>query len=148
MELRSPKFRNGNPIPPQYTCDGINISPPLNFIDVPKESASLALIVEDPDAPNGTWVHWLIWNIPPHLTSIDEHFVMKGTVEGVTSFGRSGWGGPCPPEGVHRYFFKLYALDSMLQIPNSSGVIVLKKAMDGHIIKKAELMGTYTKINP
>lgn len=145
MELRSPKFRNGNQIPPQYTCDGIDINPPLTITGVPDGAKSLALIVDDPDAPMGTWVHWLIWNIPPDINMIKEDFVANGVVEGVTSFGKTGWGGPCPPGGVHRYYFRLFALDTMLDLPITAGRTQLEKAMQGHIIKQTELLGTYER---
>lgn len=145
MELRSPKFRNGNPIPPQYTCDGIDINPPLTITGIPEGTRSLALIVDDPDAPMGTWVHWVVWNIPPDIEMIKEDFVMEGIVEGVTSFGKSGWGGPCPPGGTHRYYFRLFALDTMLDLPGTASRSQLEKAMGDHIIKQTELFGTYTR---
>lgn len=145
MQLTSSAFNNGDPIPPQYTCDGIDINPPLEIKGVPKEAKSLVLIVDDPDAPSGTWVHWLVWNISPNNDSINEHFVPAGAVEGVTSFGKPGWGGPCPPGGMHRYYFHLFALDSVLTLPVGANRLELESAMDGHVIDEAELMGTYER---
>lgn len=145
MRINSPEFTNGNPIPPQYTCDGIDINPPLEISEVPKNAKSLALIVDDPDAPVGTWVHWLLWNITASTTLINEHYVPAGAVEGTTSSGKTGWGGPCPPNGVHRYFFRLFALDTELSIPTTSTRLELESAMNGHILEQAELMGTYIR---
>ena len=116
MKLTSPAFISYNHIPSRYTCDGEDFSPPLVIEDIPEKTRSLALIADDPDAPNGTWVHWLAWNMDPRLSGIPENSVPNGTVEGITSFGKPGWGGPCPPSGVHRYFFKLYALDTELNL--------------------------------
>lgn len=142
MKLTSVFENNGN-IPKEYTCDGDDISPELNIEDVPENAKSLVLINDDPDAPMGTWVHWLIWNIP-----VDTKTIGKGSkigVEGTTSFGRTGYGGPCPPSGKHRYFFKLYALDTELDLPESTTKKELEKAMKGHIIEKTELIGMYSR---
>jgi len=144
MNIISPAFENGSNIPAKYTCDGDNINPPLVFAGVPKEAASLALIVDDPDSPTGTWNHWSIWNMEPTRTEITEG--KKGDwVEGVTTFGTVGYGGPCPHGGTHRYFFTLYALDEKIHLPEGSQKEMLLKVIDGHILASAELMGTYER---
>jgi len=145
MKITSSAFKQGGMIPAQYTCDGENENPSLVFSDIPKESQSLALIVDDPDAPAGTWVHWTVWNISPDTAAIGEGEVPAGATEGTTSFGRAGYGGPCPPSGTHRYYFKLYALDTVLELREGSERDVLEKAMGGHVIEEAELMGIYTR---
>lgn len=143
MKISSPLFENGEEIPDDYTCDGDDISPELVIEGIPKNAKSLALIMDDPDAPAGTWVHWIVWNIAPDTKVIEEDNA-TGT-EGMNSFGDQGYGGPCPPSGTHRYFFKLYALDTLLQLNESSTAKDLEKAMKGHIMEKAELMGTYSR---
>ncbi len=145
MKLTSPAFISYNHIPSRYTCDGEDFSPPLVIEDIPEKTRSLALIADDPDAPNGTWVHWLAWNMDPRLSGIPENSVPNGTVEGITSFGKPGWGGPCPPSGVHRYFFKLYALDTELNLGEETTAVDLKNAMNGHILDTAELVGLYSR---
>lgn len=145
MNISSSVFQPGGPLPSKYTCDGEDISPPLTLSGVPAESQSLALIVDDPDAPRGDWVHWLLWNIPPNTGEILENSVPAGAVQGLTDFRRNDWGGPCPPSGVHRYFFKLYALDTVLDLPANSGKAELEVALQGHILAEATLMGTYTR---
>ena len=144
MKLTSMAFENNKEMPSEYTCDGPNIAPELNIKDIPENAKSLALIMDDPDAPAGTWAHWVVWNIPPDTMTIKKGKEPKGT-QGTTSFGRRGYGGPCPPFGTHRYFFKLYALDKMLGLKEGSNKEDLEDAMDGHIIEKAELMGTYKR---
>jgi len=143
MKIESPVFKEGEFIPKKYTCDGEDINPPLKISNVPKEAKSLVLIVDDPDAPGGRWVHWTVWNIDPKIEEIAENSVPEGGVEGVTDFGRPGWGGPCPPSGVHRYFFKLYALDKKLDLKASATIKELEEAMKEHIIADATLMGKY-----
>ena len=145
MRIESPSFQNNQPIPKKYACDGEDINPPLIVSDVPPEAKSLVLIVDDPDAPRGAWVHWTLWNIPPQPMEILENSVPNGAVEGLTDFGRSGYGGPCPPLGTHHYFFKLYALDTILIIPSSIRAGDLEKAIDGHILDQAELVGLYSR---
>lgn len=145
MQIKSSAFKNEESIPEKYTCDSENINPPLQFSDVPERAKSLVLIVDDPDAPAGTWVHWTIWNIDPQTTEIVENSVPEGAVEGMTDFGTTGYGGPCPPSGVHRYFFKLYALDSEIELPSGVKLEELEEAMAGQVIAKAQLMGTYSK---
>ena len=151
MNIESAAFKNGEYIPNQYTCKGVDISPEIKWSDLPKNTRSLVLIMDDPDAPMGTWVHWVVYNIPANVKSLNEEFSKKailddGTAQGMTSFRRIGYGGPCPPPGpAHRYFFKLYALDTVLDLP--PGVIKgeVEKAMEGHIIESAEIMGLFKR---
>ena len=145
MKITSSAFLAGKMIPEKYTCQGENVNPPLNIEGVPENANSLVLIVDDPDAPVGTWTHWTLWDIPLSVSSIDENSVPEGGVEGVTSFGEAGYGGPCPPSGTHRYFFKLYALDSLLEVGPETPVDDLVKEMDGHVLDRAELIGLYEK---
>lgn len=145
MKISSAAFENNSLIPSKYTCEGQEINPPLEFRDVPEDTKSLALIVDDPDAPMKTWIHWTIWNINAKTTQIPENSCPKGAVEGITSFGRTGYGGPCPPSGTHRYFFKLFALDKMLDLSPNSYVRDIESTIEGHIIQKAELIGLYKK---
>ena len=146
MKILSPAFEANQMIPPKYTCDGENINPPLQIADVPANTKSLILISDDPDAPMGTWVHWTIWNIPPETNEIGENSVPIGAVEGITSFGNKGYGGPCPPSGTHRYFFKLYALDAMLDLSQSAKASDIEKAMKSHILDNSELIGLYKRM--
>lgn len=143
--LKSSAFEHNSSIPSRYTCDGEDVNPPLEISDVPEGTQSFALIVDDPDAPIGTFTHWLLWNIPLDITKIDEDSVPEGAVEGENDFGRVGWGGPCPPTGTHRYFFKMYALDTKLELERGATKAKLEKAMEGHILGKAELLGRYTR---
>lgn len=143
MEISSSAFGNGQSIPGQYTCDGKDVNPPLAFRDRPGNAKSLALIVDDPDTPAGTWVHWTIWNIDPDVETIDEDSAPEGAEEGRTSFGRPGYSGPCPPSGTHRYFFRLYALDCRLKLPAAASPDDLASAIAEHILDSAELHGLY-----
>ena len=145
MKIESPVFSNNQSIPPKYTCDGENINPPLKISNVPEEAKSLVLIVDDPDAPMGTWVHWTVWNISPQTKEIPEGAKLEGAVEGVTDFGSSGYGGPCPPSGKHRYFFKLYAIDRNLDLDSSAKKKDIEAAMEGHILEQAQLIGLYER---
>ncbi|MDE2060300.1 MAG: YbhB/YbcL family Raf kinase inhibitor-like protein [candidate division NC10 bacterium] len=150
MKLESQAFQPGDMIPPKYTCDGQDISPPLSWSDPPTGTTSFALISDDPDAPMGTWVHWVIWNIPASVRAVKENFpktasLPNGTTQGTTDFRRVGYGGPCPPSGTHRYFFKLYALDTTLNLPSSTTKKDLEKAIHSHILAQTELMGTYRR---
>lgn len=145
MKLSSPAFTHNGSIPALYTCDGEDRSPPLHISGVPSEAKSLVLINDDPDAPMGTWVHWLLWNIEPKTMQIREGSIPPRVIEGTTSFRQTGYGGPCPPSGTHRYFFKLYALDTTLDLPRSADKAKLEKAFEGHILAKAELMGLYQR---
>ena len=140
--VRSSAFPNNGLIPIRYTCDGADVNPPLNIEGVPKGTKSLVLIVDDPDAPMGTWDHWIVWNIPPG-TEVKENRV-PGT-EGLNSFGRNSYGGPSPPSGTHRYFFKVYALDSELSLNPKSRKRDVEEAMSGHILAKGELIGLYKR---
>jgi len=142
LTISSPAFKNNGFIPPKYTCDGNDVNPPLNIEGVPKETQSLALIVDDPDAPMGTWDHWVVWNIPP-AEKIMENSV-PGT-EGLNDFRRRSYGGPCPPSGTHRYFFKVYALDTRLDLSPSSRKKDVERAMKGHVIAEGELVGLYRR---
>ena len=143
MRITSPAFSNQSPIPVKYTCQGEDINPPLEISDIPPSTKSLVLIVDDPDAPMGTWVHWTVYNISPETTSIPENSI-PGT-QGWNNFGQKDWGGPCPPSGTHRYYFKIYALDQDL---NPSGKMTKKDIeglMAGHILAQAQCIGTYKK---
>lgn len=145
MKIASTAFEHNQTIPAQYTCDGQNVNPPLLFSDVPKEAKSLVLIVDDPDAPAKTWVHWTVFNIGPQVSDVKENSVPTGGTEAMTDFGKPGYGGPCPPSGVHRYFFKLYALDSLLNLTALSTKQDIEKAMDGHILDTTEIIGLYSR---
>ncbi|MBI2658375.1 YbhB/YbcL family Raf kinase inhibitor-like protein [Candidatus Woesearchaeota archaeon] len=144
MKLTSPVFANNGTIPSEYTCDGNDLSPELIIDDVPSNAKSLVLISDDPDAPVGTWDHWVVFNIPAATKEIQKGKEPKG-IGGRNSWGRTGYGGPCPPSGTHRYFFKLYALDIMLNLPQGAAKKDIEKEMQGHIAAKAELMGTYKR---
>lgn len=144
MEISSPAFTQGTPIPKKYSCQGEDHSPELKINGVPQGTKSLALILEDPDAPSGTFDHWIAWNISPDIDHIDEGAKLQH--KGTNGFGKKGYGGPCPPIGSkHRYYFRLYALDAELQLPEGSSKAKLQESMKGHILAKAELMGTYQK---
>ncbi len=145
LTLLSPAFQHQGNIPIQYTCDGHNISPPLNLYGIPEGTCSLSLIVEDPDAPNGTWDHWLLWNIAPNHKHIAENEPPPEATTGTNDFGRQEYGGPCPPSGMHHYHFKLFALDTDLNLPVGARKKELERAMQGHILGKTELIGTYTR---
>lgn len=145
MKISSPSFEHNSPIPAKYTCQDENINPELKIENVPSDAKSLVLIMDDPDAPRGTWVHWVVWNIPVGTQIIAENSIPQSCVQGLTDFGTQGYGGPCPPSGVHRYFFKLYALSETLNLPDTTNKAQLEAAMEGKIISKAELIGTYQK---
>ncbi|MBU0469901.1 MAG: YbhB/YbcL family Raf kinase inhibitor-like protein [Nanoarchaeota archaeon] len=144
MEILSSAFDDGDEIPIKYTCDDEDISPPLEFSDIPEEAKSLVLILDDPDAPKETWTHWLVFNIPVNATEVDEGKEPKGTA-GENSWGKLGYGGPCPPDGEHKYIFKLFALDLKLDLPEGSNKNDVEAAMEGHILEKAELIGKYER---
>ncbi len=144
LTIDSPAFVHEQPIPSKYSCQGKDINPPLHIDGVPEGTKTLVLIMDDPDAPMGTWDHWIMWNIPPK-SQIEEDSVPKGAVQGKNSWKRNDYGGPCPPSGTHRYFFKLYALDKTLDLPASAGKKDVEAAMNGHILAEAVLMGTYKK---
>lgn len=153
MILISPAFQDNGLIPQKYTCDGGDINPELRIQYVPRDAKSLALIVDDPDAPGGTFTHWTVWNISPTTTVIKEESVPPGSVEGQTSFGRIGYGGPCPPASPaggpsgkpHRYFFRLFALNAWLDLPPGASRANLEKLIAEHLTLKAELVGLYSR---
>lgn len=145
MKLTSPVFNDGGYIPVKYTCDGENVNPPLEISGVPENAKSLALIVDDPDAPAGDWVHWTLWNIPPQTKNILENNIPAGAIEGKTDFGRPGYGGPCPPSGTHRYQFKLYALDTILDLNSYSAKKDIEREMKDHILDQIMFVGLYQK---
>jgi Raf kinase inhibitor-like YbhB/YbcL family protein len=145
LKVTSRTFGQGGKIPKQYTCDSSNVSPPLRIENLPKTARSVALIVDDPDAPGRTWTHWLLWNIDPEATEIGEDGVPQNAIQGTSDFGSAKYGGPCPPSGSHRYYFKVYALDTTLSLPSSSKKAALEKAMAGHIVAEGSLMGTYSR---
>jgi len=140
--ITSPAFKNMGFIPEKYTCDGDDVNPPLKIEGIPEGTRSLVLIVDDPDAPRGTWDHWIVWNIPP-LEKIEEDSV-PGT-EGLNDFNRRSYGGPSPPSGTHRYFFKVYALDTKLDLHPNSRKKDVERAMNRHIIAKGEIVGRYSR---
>jgi len=151
IQLTSTAFAEGQPIPHKYTCDGSDVSPPLAWTDAAANTKSFALIADDPDAPMGTWVHWVIYNLPPDTTALAEDTpkldsLPNGAKQGLNDFKNTGYNGPCPPPGKpHRYFFKLYALDAQLNLPSGLTKKQLLKAMDGHILAQGQLMGTYQR---
>ena len=145
LRITSPAFKENSHIPKQYTCDGKDVNPPLSMEGVPEGTKSLALIVDDPDAPVGMWVHWVLWNIDPAVKEIKENSVPNGAVQGMNDFGRTPYGGPCPPSDTHRYFFKLYALDTVLDLGTSTTKVRLEKAMTAHILASAQLVGLYKR---
>ncbi|MEW5745200.1 MAG: YbhB/YbcL family Raf kinase inhibitor-like protein [Nitrospirota bacterium] len=145
MRITSPVFEDNGPIPEKYTCDGDDINPPLVIDKAPPAARSLALIVDDPDAPMGTWVHWVVWNIDPATRTIGEHALPKGAEQGINDFKRHDYGGPCPPSGTHRYFFKLYALDTTLHLDKKAKKADLEKAMQGHVIAQGQIVGLYKR---
>lgn len=144
MKLTSLAFSNNGNVPSKYTCDGQNVNPPLSFEDIPANAKSLVLIVDDPDAPMGTWDHWIIFNIPPTVADISENSVPAGT-QALISWGKPGYGGPCPPSGTHHYHFKLYALDAMIMLGSSAKKADIEQAMQGHILEQTELLGLYSR---
>ncbi|MBL7016715.1 MAG: YbhB/YbcL family Raf kinase inhibitor-like protein [Kiritimatiellales bacterium] len=146
----SAAFESMAPIPSAYTCDGENISPPLAWSGVPPQARSLVLICDDPDAPAGDWVHWVCYDIPPDVTELPENIqpgstLPCGGMQGKTDFGTVGYGGPCPPSGTHRYFFKVYALDTVLNLPAGQTKKQIEKAMQGHVLAAGEQVGTYSR---
>lgn len=145
MTIQSPVFKNNGRIPAEFTCEGEDINPPLGFSGIPDNAKSLALLVDDPDAPAGTWVHWVVWNIDPMTREIFKDSVPAGGMQGTTSSGSVGYHGPCPPSGEHRYFFKLFALDSALNLISKTTAGELERAMDGHILAQSQLVGLYKK---
>ena len=152
IEVTSSTFKEGASIPVKHTCDGENTSPPLNWSGVPQDARSIALISDDPDAPGGTWVHWVLYGLPPDVKELTEGVpktdeLASGARQGTTDFMRTGYGGPCPPagHGVHRYYFKVYALDTSLGLDAGATKRDLLSAMKGHILAEGQLMGTYER---
>ncbi len=154
LQLSSPEFADQGEIPARHTCEGQDISPPLRFSGVPAGAQSLVLIVDDPDAPDPrapktTWVHWVLYNLPPGTSELPEGITSAdlpvGTLEGLNDWKRTGYGGPCPPIGRHRYFHKLYALDAPLPDLHAPAKAMLEQAMSGHVLATAELVGTYER---
>jgi Raf kinase inhibitor-like YbhB/YbcL family protein len=149
--ITSTAFAHQETIPNAYTCDGADVSPPLAWTDPPAGTKSVALICDDPDAPVGTWVHWVLYNVPATSLRLAENLpkgdtLKDGSKQGLNDFRRIGYGGPCPPRGpAHRYFFKLYALDSPLELPPKATKAQLERAMQGHLLAQAELIGRYQR---
>jgi Raf kinase inhibitor-like YbhB/YbcL family protein len=150
IKITSPAFEDGGLIPPRYTADGADTSPPLQWDSVPEGTKSIALINDDPDAPVGTWVHWVLFNLPPETRELAENIppdrtLPNGAIQGTSDFGRIGYGGPAPPSGTHRYFFKIYALDTQIDLAAGAKKPQLLKAMDGHILGQGQLIGKYKR---
>jgi Raf kinase inhibitor-like YbhB/YbcL family protein len=150
VKLTSAAFKEGQPIPATYTCKGVNVSPPLEWSGVPKTARTIAIIADDPDAPSGTWVHWVLYNLPADNIGLVENLpatesLKAGGFQGKNDFGRIGYSGPCPPSGTHRYFFKMYALDAELPLKAGATKAEVEKAMAGHIVAQGQLMGTFGK---
>ncbi|MDX6497848.1 MAG: hypothetical protein QOG23_1108 [Blastocatellia bacterium] len=150
ITVTSIAFKEGQSIPAPYTCDGVNISPPLEWTGVPKTATTVAIIVDDPDAAAGTWVHWVLYNLPADNIGVVENVpasenLKAGGFQGKNDFGKFGYSGPCPPSGTHRYFFKIYALDSDLPLKAGATKADVIKAMEGHIVLQGQLIGTYRR---
>jgi Raf kinase inhibitor-like YbhB/YbcL family protein len=154
FKIKSPAFADGDTMPVKFTCDGDDVSPKLEWSGVPDGAKSLALICDDPDAPMGTWVHWVMFNLPPEMTKINEKYAPSrgisenndGIIDGINDFRCPGYNGPCPPKGpAHRYFFKLYALDTVLNLKTGASKTDVEKAMSGHILGQTELIGKYQR---
>ncbi len=150
ISLTSTVFTDGGMIPKDYTCDGMDISPPLTWTGIPEGAKSLAIICDDPDAPMGTWVHWVLFNIPPMIKELSpsippDKVLENGAKQGINDFRKFGYGGPCPPGGTHRYYFKIYALDTELTLQPGSNKTELLRAMKDHILAEGQLMGRYKR---
>jgi hypothetical protein len=145
LKITSPAFQNDGFIPREYTCDGKDINPPLVIEDCPIGTQSIAVICDDPDSMAGIWVHWVLWDIDPNVKEIDENTVPAEAIEGINDFKKRRYGGPCPHTGTHRYFFKVYALDTMLGISPDSQKADLEKAMKGHILAQGQVVGLYKR---
>jgi Raf kinase inhibitor-like YbhB/YbcL family protein len=143
IKITTPAFREGGAIPVRFTCHGANISPQLEIVRAPSGAKSLALIVDDPDAPSGLFTHWLVWDIDPQKTTFPENSAPAGAAQGTNDFGKRGYGGPCPPSGIHRYFFRVFALNNALNLKAGAKRSELDKAMSGHVIGQGELTGRY-----
>ena len=148
LRVTSAAFKEGQPIPRQYTCDGVNVSPPLEWSGAPKTARTIAIIADDPDAPSGAWVHWVLYNLPAENIGIVENLpetenLKAGGFQGKNDFGKIGYGGPCPPSGSHRYFFKVYALDVELPLKAGATKAEVENAFAGHVVAQGQLMGRY-----
>ncbi|MFL6505999.1 MAG: YbhB/YbcL family Raf kinase inhibitor-like protein, partial [Candidatus Udaeobacter sp.] len=144
ISITSPAFESGGDIPAKFTCNGANGNPPLHISGVPKETKSLVLIVDDPDAPRGLFTHWITWNIDPKTTEVAENSAPASAIQGMNDFGKRNYGGPCPPSGTHRYFFKIFALDTKLELKSNARRAELDTAMHGHVPAQGELMARYS----
>jgi Raf kinase inhibitor-like YbhB/YbcL family protein len=150
IKLVSTSFKDGESIPRPYTCDGVNVSPPLEWIGAPKTAKTIAIVCDDPDAPGGTWVHWVLYNLPAENIGLVENLpatenLKAGGFQGKNDFQKIGYGGPCPPSGTHRYFFHVYAIDIELPLKAGATKAELVKAMEGHVLTQGQLMGTYQR---
>jgi Raf kinase inhibitor-like YbhB/YbcL family protein len=148
IKIESSVFEEGKPIPRKYTCDGVNVSPPLQWSSLSEDIESIAIICEDPDG--GLWIHWVIFNLPPDTVSLPERVMEReilenGAVQGINDFGNVGYRGPCPPGGIHRYYFRIYALDVKIELPALTTKKELLKSMEGHIIDQGQIMGVYSR---
>ena len=144
ISIASPAFQSGAEIPAKFTCNGANVNPELKISGVPNQATSLVLIVDDPDAPRGLFTHWIVWNLDLKTTDIAENSAPAGGIQGTNDFGKRNYGGPCPPSGTHRYFFKIFALDTKLELKPSARRAELDAAMKGHVLAQGELMGRYS----
>lgn len=144
MKISSPAFTSGGFLPPRFSREEGNVSPPLALADIPAEAASIALIMEDPDAPHGTFTHWLVWNIPTHPSDLAEDHLPPNAVIGKNDFGDTGYGGPRPPSGTHRYYFHAYALDCQLDLRAGASRSELEQAMEKHVLENASIMGRFS----
>ena len=145
ISIASPAFQSGAEIPAKFTCNGANVNPELKISGVPNQATSLVLIVDDPDAPRGLFTHWIVWNLDLKTTDIAENSAPAGGIQGTNDFGKRNYGGPCPPSGTHRYFFKIFALDTKLELKPSARRAELDAAMKGHVLAQGELMGRYSR---
>jgi len=145
IKITSPTYNEGGFIPAKYACDGQNINPPLSISQIPAAAKSLVLILDDPDAPRGTWTHWIVFNIDPQTAEIAENSLPAGAKLGKNDYGKDKYSGPCPPSGVHRYIFHVYALDTILNLSDDAALDAVRSAMDGHILDSAELLGKYQR---
>ncbi len=146
MYIISPAFEDGGRVPPKYTCDGDDVNPELRFGDVPGDTVSLVVIIDDPQSPSGNWLHWSVWNIDPATRILPEDTVPKGAVEGETDFSEIGYGGPCPSYGEHEYRFMVFALDVTLDLPRGTQRHILERAIEGHVIASATIMAKYQRV--
>ena len=150
MQITSVAFKDGEDIPQKYTCDGDDVSPPLEWTSIPEETKTLTIICDDPDAPMGIWIHWVVFNVPGDSSGFPENIppereLENGTIQGMNDFKKIGYGGPCPPSGTHRYFFKIYALDTVLDLPFGATKSHVMLSMEGHVLDEAHLLGTYRR---